>query len=70
MLLNKSDILKGLEFLNAKARDAYLTVDLAIYGGTALALAATSMPSFKAITLSSVTPCGRSPRGGRHRARD
>ena len=39
MLLNKSDILKGLELLDAKARDAHITVDLAIYGGAALALA-------------------------------
>jgi predicted nucleotidyltransferase len=39
MLLDKSDILRGLELLSAKARDAYLTVDLAIYGGAALALA-------------------------------
>jgi hypothetical protein len=39
MLLDKKDILKGLELLSAKARDADITVDLAIYGGAALALA-------------------------------
>jgi Nucleotidyltransferase of unknown function (DUF6036) len=39
MLLSKIDILNGLELLSAKARDAHLTVDLAIYGGAALALA-------------------------------
>jgi hypothetical protein len=39
MLLDKNDILRGLELLSTKARDAYITVDLAIYGGAALALA-------------------------------
>jgi len=39
MLLDKNDILKGLKLLDAKAQNAFITVDLAIYGGAALALA-------------------------------
>ena len=39
MLLSKTDITDGLTRLDKKARDANITVDLAIYGGAALALA-------------------------------
>jgi hypothetical protein len=39
MLLSKTDILEGLTLLDKKARSADITVDLAIYGGAALALA-------------------------------
>ncbi len=39
MLLSKTDIIEGLRLLDKKARDANITVDLAIYGGAALALA-------------------------------
>jgi hypothetical protein len=39
MPLSKTDIVKGLTLLDKKARDANITVDLAIYDGAALALA-------------------------------
>src|SRR5581483_2243655 len=38
-MLSKSDIERGLQQLDAKARDAGVLVDLAIYRGAALALA-------------------------------
>lgn len=39
MLLSKADIIEALRRLDEMARDAGMTVDLAIYGGAALALA-------------------------------